>query len=139
MSVLRKIVDEKDARRCNRPSLDARSCKQGASDRGKLAGVKRHPRAFWERLVDEVEKGASIVDVATRHRVRDTTLRWWRTQLRAGVRRAAEVRLIAVSTTDVASSAGHVEIACGGVVLRVETGTDVSYVAALARALGTTC
>ena len=86
-----------------------------------------------------MEKGASIVDVATRHRVRDTTLRWWRTQLRAGVRRAAEVRLIAVSTTDVASSAGHVEIACGGVVLRVETGTDVSYVAALARALGTTC
>lgn len=49
------------------------------------------------------------------------------------------MRLVAVTTPGMANSAGHVEIACGGVALRVETGTDVSYVAALARALGTTC
>lgn len=36
-------------------------------------------------------------------------------------------------------SARHLEIAVGGVIVRVEVGSDVEYVAALARALSAAC
>lgn len=35
-------------------------------------------------LVAELESGATAAEVARRHRVRETTLRWWRSQLRNG-------------------------------------------------------
>lgn len=88
--------------------------------------------------MSEVEAGASLDEVARRHRVRDTTLRWWRTQVRRD-RSASSVRLVAVTAPSMSASMGRVEVACGGVVLRVEVGTDVAYVAALARALGASC
>lgn len=86
----------------------------------------------------EVEAGASVDDVARRYRVRDTTLRWWRTQVRRDGS-ASPMRLVSVAARSVSAPAGPVEITCGGFVLRVEPGTDVDYVAALARALGAAC
>jgi transposase-like protein len=98
--------------------------------------VKRRPRAFWEGLVAELEGGASAADVARRHRVRETTLKWWRSQLRRESRRP---RLLPVVAQIPALVLRRVEIEVGGVVLRAEEGTDVEYVAALARALGRAC
>jgi transposase-like protein len=98
--------------------------------------MKRHPRAFWVELVAELEAGAATGDVARRHKVRETTLRWWRTQLR---RPATGPRLLPVVAGPAARAGRHVEIAVGDAVLRFEEGTDVGYVAALARAVGGGC
>ena len=101
--------------------------------------MKRHPRAFWETLVAEVESGATVDDLARRYRVRESTLRWWRTQLRRPSR-APSVRLVEVATPRASAVAiQHIEIACGGLVIRVATGTDVDYVAAMVRALSGAC
>lgn len=43
------------------------------------------------------------------------------------------------TTSGVVNAAGHVEVACGGALLRIETRKDVSCLAARARALGRTC
>ena len=98
--------------------------------------MKRHPRSFWEELVAELEAGAAPGDVARRHKVRETTLRWWRTQLR---RSPPGPRLLPVIAGPAVRTGRHVEIAVGGAVLRFEEGTDVAYVAALARAVGAEC
>jgi transposase-like protein len=98
--------------------------------------MKRHPKAFWVELVAELEAGATPADVARRHRVRETTLRWWRTQLRSA---SAGPRLLPVTASPVGRSTRHVEIAVGGAVVRVAEGTDVEYVGALVRALGAAC
>lgn len=97
--------------------------------------MKRHPKAFWAELVAELEAGATPADVARRHRVRETTLRWWRTQLRHA---PAVPRLLPVLSVPTIATR-HLEIAVGGAVLRVEQGTDVEYVAALARAMARAC
>jgi transposase-like protein len=100
--------------------------------------MKRHPRAFWLGLVGEVRGGATVADVARRHRVRETTLRWWRTQLRE-VAVAPGPRLLPVVADAPLAAVRHVEIAIGRAAMRVEEGTDVGYVAALARALSGVC
>lgn len=87
-------------------------------------------------LVAELEAGAAPGDVARRHKVRETTLRWWRTELR---RSAPGPRLLPVIAGPAERTARHVEIAVGGAVLRFEEGTDIGYVAALARAVSTGC
>lgn len=100
--------------------------------------MKRHRRSFWEGLVAEVEAGEPAGDVARRHRVRESTLRWWRSELR---RRPAPdtLRLVPVVTPPELVVRKLVEIAVGTTVIRVETGTDIRYVADLARALGDAC
>jgi transposase-like protein len=100
--------------------------------------VKRHPRSYWEKLVAEINAGASVASVAQRHRVRDTTLRWWCSQLRTD-KPSSAVRLVSVEMSSISVPIRHVEIRCGNAVLRVEEGTDVGYVAALARALSSAC
>jgi transposase-like protein len=99
--------------------------------------MKRHPRSFWVELVAEVEAGATVAEVARRRRVREGTLRWWRSQLR-GERADRSQRLLPVVPV-AASSVGAVEVALGDVRLRLEVGTDVAYVGALARALRAAC
>ena len=89
-------------------------------------------------LVAELESGATATEVARRHRVRETTLRWWRSQLRNGCR-ATGPRMLPVVASAVVGRARHLEVAVGGAILRVEVGSDVEYVAALARALGAAC
>lgn len=100
--------------------------------------MKKHPRSFWVELVAELELGATAADVARRHRVRETTLRWWRSELRNG-RSSASPRMLPVVASAAMGSTRHLEIAVGGVIVRVEVGSDVEYVAALARALGAAC
>jgi hypothetical protein len=100
--------------------------------------MKRHPRSFWVELVAEVEAGATLAEVARRRRVREGTLRWWRSQLR-GERADSSQRLLPVVPVAAWSAVGAVEVALGEVRLRVEVGTDVTYVGALARALRAAC
>jgi transposase-like protein len=109
-----------------------------AAGGGDADRVKRHPRAYWERLVAEVNAGAAAASVARKHGVRDATLRWWCSRLRAASN-SSGIRLVAVETAQVAVAVRHVEIACGRAILRVEVGTDIGYVAALAGALGAEC
>lgn len=127
----------------NRPGLDA----PGGPGRGErswltLVRMKRHPRAFWAGLVAEVEAGAAIVEVARRHKVRESTLRWWRTQLRRaapGPRLVPVLGQVSVHGPTPVRPSRHVELAISGAVLRFEEGTDVEYVVALARAVSAAC
>lgn len=99
--------------------------------------MKRHEKSFWVGLAAEVRSGASPIDVAARHRVRVSTLRWWCWQLRSESA-ASGLRLVPVVAQSLLPSR-HIEIAVGSAALRVEEGTDVAYVAALARALKDAC
>lgn len=107
--------------------------------------MTRHPRSFWAGLVAALERGADLHETAERHRVKATTLRWWRTQLRREHRRPPALLPVVVRATDdrvrgpAPSSSETVEIAVGGMVIRAGVGCDVRYVAALARALQPAC
>ncbi len=46
----------------------------------------RRRREYWAQLIAELEAGASVEDVARRHRVKEGTLKWWRTQIRREIR-----------------------------------------------------
>ena len=78
-----------------------------------------------------------VADVAKRHRVREVTLRWWRSQLRGEA--SAAPRMLPVIAGPAPRVVRHLEIAVGSTVVRVEEGTDVQYVAALTRALSAAC
>lgn len=102
------------------------------------------PRAFWEQLVATVEAGANLHVVAQRHGVNASTLAWWRTVFRRESRVATPALLPVVVRGEATSSAREteaaaVELVVGDATLRVPVGTDVRYVAALARALGEAC
>jgi transposase-like protein len=139
-------VDPSDNRtapstRCNRPNDDALPF--SANSRCVL-GMHGRPRSFWIPLVAAVERGANLHGVAERHGVNPSTLAWWRTVLRREQR--AEVPALLPLVLDAAvprdaavSHDGTVEVLVDGATLRVAVGTDVQYVAALARALVRSC
>ncbi len=110
----------------------------------------RRGREFWERAVRELERGASVSEVARRLGVKPATLSWWRWQLRSegtkaepGRRRereaGAEFLPVVVAPSVEIGRAGLVEIDVGSARVRVEVGVDVNYVSALVRALGSAC
>ncbi|MCC6786105.1 MAG: IS66 family insertion sequence element accessory protein TnpB [Planctomycetes bacterium] len=106
----------------------------------------RRGRAFWKRLVGELERsGLSHKEFADRRGVSVATMRRWLYRLRQDHVETAPailpVRVVA-STAPTArdarrDDAAEVELELpGGRRLRFPTGTDVDYVAALARRLG---
>ena len=102
------------------------------------------PRAFWEQLVATVEAGAKLHALAQRHGVNASTLAWWRTVFRREGRVATPALLPVVVRGEASSAASGletaaIEVVLGEAILRVPVGTDVRYVAALARALGEAC
>jgi len=101
--------------------------------------MKRHTRAFWVGLMAEVRAGAAPADVAKRHRVKESTFRWWRTELRSHTADSAPRLVPVVAAPAVVSASRYVELAIADVVLRVQVGSDVAYVAELARALARPC
>lgn len=93
--------------------------------------------ARWER------SGASAEEFAVREGVTAVTLRWWRSQLRVEERGGSSTRSstlvpLAVEVVEARPrvTTPQVEIAVGDAVIRVQPGTDVEYVVALARGLG---
>ncbi len=105
--------------------------------------AKRHTREFWARLVSEVDRVGSIEAVARRHGVRPRTLIWWRWRLGQGPRRPRrKARLLPVVVREAPAVFERpvlVEVAIRDVALRLETGTDVQYVASLVGALRSSC
>lgn len=101
--------------------------------------MKRRTRSFWEKLVAEVRAGSSAGAVAARHRVRVSTLRWWCWELGRSEAPEASLRLVPIVAPTPARAPHHIEIAWDRSALRVEEGTDVDYVVALARALRDAC
>jgi len=87
-------------------------------------------RAFWERLVREVEGGASQVAVARRYGVSPSWLGRWCRLVRSG---AASSALLPVRV--VHDRVRRCELIIGAVRLSFDEGTDPGYVALLARAL----
>lgn len=100
-----------------------------ASDRG---------REFWTRLVREVEAGASQAAVAEHHGVSRTWLGKWCRRLRnaGGVPALLLPVRMAVSEVPQPSAARRIEARVGEVVIVFDEGTDVAYVAALLRSVG---
>jgi transposase-like protein len=103
----------------------------------------RRSRASWEQLVAEVERSGSVARTAERHGVNPQRLSWWRWSLRrekgAGSARLLPVVVAGLSTQPHAPSVAWLEIAVGGVAIRVPIGSDAGYVAALVAAIRTTC
>ncbi len=85
---------------------------------------------FWRRVVGEAE-GRSAAQVAARHGVSLSSVHRWQQKLAARVRPA--IVPLRVSETE---SARRVEVRVGDVRVVFEEGTDPTYVAAVARALG---
>jgi transposase-like protein len=96
--------------------------------------VVRRGREFWKQVVGEVERGERIADVARRHRVQPRTLTWWRWKLRA--EGAIDTRLLPVVVSPAqARVESEIELRIRDVIMRVGSGSDVAYVAALVDAL----
>jgi transposase-like protein len=94
----------------------------------------RRGREFWRGLVEEVEAGERVVDVARRHHVQPGTLSWWRWKLR-GTRREPLLLPVVVRPSTVTESADAIEIRVADLSIRVRSGSDVAYIAALVAAL----
>lgn len=96
-------------------------------------GVRRG-REFWQELVAEVDAGERVADVARRHRVQPGTLSWWRWKLR-GARREPLLLPVIVRQPTVIGDADAIEVRVADLSIRVRSGSDVAYVAALVAAL----
>lgn len=102
----------------------------------------RRSKIWWQQTVEKWRRsGATAEEFATKVGVKPGTLRWWSYALKANPRpkRAASAIVpieIAVPTNESAQPFRTIELGTGKTVLRFETGTDVAYIAALARALG---
>ena len=109
----------------------------------------RKSRAEWVDIVAEFEaSGDSVEAFCRRRRIVAGTLGWWRWQLRArslAPAVASDVRLVAVDVLDTtappppAPRAPVIELVVADVLVRVETGSDPVYVAALVAELRRGC
>ena len=104
--------------------------------------MQSHPRSFWADVVGEVERGDALLDVARRHKVNPSTLRWWRSELRRHPISGPRFLPVVVSPprepVPVVDPRGapHLEVVVRDIVVRVPLGTDIAYVADLITALG---
>ena len=82
--------------------------------------------------------GQTAADFAARERLEVGTLRWWSSRLGRDTRAehgAAKLVPLEVTVASAVSRDVTLEIAVGSAIVRCEVGADVSYVAALVRAL----
>jgi hypothetical protein len=92
-------------------------------------------RAFWERVVADVDAGMSQVEAARRHRVSQSGLGYWVRRIGAEKARPAEPQLLPVRITSAAVASSRCAIVLGDLRFEFETGTEPAYVAAVAAAL----
>jgi transposase-like protein len=95
----------------------------------------RRGRDFWKQLVDEVERGERIVDVARRHRVQPGTLSWWRWKLRSDGAIDGRFLPVVVARAEQRVGGETIELRVRDVAVRFGSDTDVAYIAALVHAL----
>jgi hypothetical protein len=97
---------------------------------------------WWERTVEKWRRsGATAEEFAAKSGVKPGTLRWWSYTLKAERRPKRDGSSIvpieiAVPISERVGPTPTIELGTGKAVLRFEIGTDVAYIAALARALG---
>ena len=111
-----------------------------AASRAMLRVAARYSREFRERACREVRRGARVGDVAQRLGVRPRTLQWWHWKLRG--ERSVEPRgflPVVVDDGGAPVSPAALELETNGVRIRVDLGTDVTYVAALVTAIRSAC
>jgi hypothetical protein len=97
---------------------------------------ERRTRSWWQGAVSRWERsGLSARAFAEREGVSSRTLYWWSSALRRGTRAQRGSTTIAPIEIALPRSEprGLVEVAVGGAVVRVPSGTDVEYVAELVR------
>jgi hypothetical protein len=102
--------------------------------------MQRRGREFWTKVVNdyEVSTGETHAEFAARHRVEKTTFERWLYLLRSERSEGAARDKVHLLPVQVAVGRGdrHVLVELDdGLGLRVEVGTDPSYVAALVAAL----
>jgi hypothetical protein len=102
----------------------------------------RRSKHWWQQTVEKWRRSRTTAEeFAAKLGVKAGTLRWWSYALKADARprRAASAIVpieIAVPANERVQPARTIELATGKAVLRFESGTDVGYIAAPARALG---
>jgi hypothetical protein len=102
----------------------------------------RQSRAWWTETVTRWQRsGLTARSFAQRERIAVSTLRWWSAKLSRDTRAkhgSTAIAPIEITVPSVATESRTgsrtIEIATGSVVIRVEVGTDVAYVAALVQA-----
>jgi len=99
----------------------------------------RRGRDFWRGLIQEVEYGASIVDVARRHSVQTQGIYRWRRKLALSAAHSPEFLPVVVRAARSQTSPGFLDVVVGSVRLHVEIGTNVDYIAEVVRALNRSC
>ncbi len=94
-------------------------------------------REFWQELAGEVDGGATVAEVARRHRVQPGTLSWGRWKPKKTAPAPAPMLLPVVVRPVVAGApvTSSIELQVDDLIIRVPAGTDVSYVAKLVDAL----
>jgi transposase-like protein len=92
-------------------------------------------RAFWERVVAEVEAGASQAETARRYGVSGSAVGYWVRRLRQETARPSEPQLLPVRVTTPRVGAGRCGLIVGDLRFEFEEGTAPTYVAAIAQAL----
>lgn len=102
--------------------------------------AKRRGRGFWTKVIEEFEgsqAGETHEEFAARHGIEKTTFQRWLYALRNGhrLRTPPAVRMLPVRLEGVQAEHTLLVELGGGLGLRVQVGTDPSYVAALVAAL----
>lgn len=91
-------------------------------------------RAFWQRVVADVEGGMAQTDAARKHGVSASGLGYWVRRLRREPPRPAEPRLLPVRVTGV-SSLSRCSLVVDEIRFEFEEGTSPAYLAAVVQAL----
>jgi len=102
---------------------------------------ERRSRQWWSKAIARWRRSKlSAREFARREDVALSTLYWWSSELSRGTRAKREsptpvpLEVRVDSPSSVLSAA--IEVECRGVLVRLPAGTEATYVAALARALG---
>ena len=99
----------------------------------------RRGRDFWRGLIQEVEHGASIADVARRHSVQTQGIYRWRRKLASSAAQIPEFLPVVMRAARSTAGPGFLDVVVDTARLRVEIGTSVDYIAEVVRALNREC
>jgi transposase-like protein len=91
-------------------------------------------RAFWQRVIADVDAGMAQADAARKHGVSTSGVGYWMRRLHREPPRPAEPRLLPVRLTS-ASSALPCSLLVNELRFEFEEGTSPAYVAAIVQAL----
>ena len=112
-----------------------------------IACMARHDAKWWADRLEEVTKGESARDVATRYGVREKTLIWWRSELERRSRKKPRPRLLPVvvaaepraNLRSEAEGSMFVEIEFAGLRMSMRGAVSPEHLAAIVKASAREC